>query len=168
MEGVDMNCLTETERDAILSVIRRNDQLQQAEQQRISKLQSEVKFIRLKGVIKPGQDAAKSCARCRTPFGWIFNKGTICPQCQHRICDTCRVSLEQPGKWVCVLCHKQMQLQAMTGDWFYSKFRKSKRHKRTNKVITGSEIVRTSIHRPNRPNRLSGCNTGECVADRRV
>lgn len=73
-----------------------------------SKLQSEVKFIRLKGVIKPGQDAAKSCARCRTPFGWFFNKGTICPQCQHRVCETCRVPLDQPGKWLCVLCHKQM------------------------------------------------------------
>ena len=35
MEGLDMNCLTETERDAIFSVIRRNEQLQQAEQQRI-------------------------------------------------------------------------------------------------------------------------------------
>ena len=43
----------------------------------------------------------------------------------------------------------------MTGEWFYSKFRKSKRNKRTNRVITGSEIVRSSIHRPNRPNRLT-------------
>ena len=35
MEGVDMNCLTEIERDAIMSVMRRNDQLQQSEQQRV-------------------------------------------------------------------------------------------------------------------------------------
>ncbi len=46
------------------------------------------------------------------------------------------------------------ELDAQTNKWFYSQFRKSKRNKKTNNVITGPEIVRASIrhaHRDSKP-----------------
>ena len=39
------------------------------------------------------------------------------------------------------------ELDAMSGQWFYSKFRESKRNRKTKKVITGPDLVRTSIRR---------------------
>ena len=35
----------------------------------------------------------------------------------------------------------------MSGQWFYSRFRKSKRHRKTNEVITGSQLVKASFRR---------------------
>ena len=67
-----------------------------------------MKRIRMKGVIKAGHDPMKTCARCRAQFGWLFNKGSICPKCQHKVCDKCRQSLSKVSNtWVCVLCYKQ-------------------------------------------------------------
>ena len=47
----------------------------------------------------------------------------------------------------------------MTNHWFYSKFRKSKRSKKTNRVISGSEIVRASFRRPGRASEDGKCAT---------
>ena len=71
------------------------------------KLRTDVKRIRMKGVIKAGHDPMKTCARCREPFGWLFNKGSVCPKCQHKVCDKCRQTLSKDSNaWVCVLCFK--------------------------------------------------------------
>ena len=37
------------------------------------------------------------------------------------------------------------ELDAMSGVWFYEKFRKSKRNKKTNKCVTGTDLVRSSF-----------------------
>ena len=72
------------------------------------KLRTDVKRMRVKGVIKAGDDPRKTCARCREPFGWLFNKGSICPKCRHKICDKCRRNVSKiSSSWVCVLCYKQ-------------------------------------------------------------
>ncbi|KAK2143250.1 hypothetical protein LSH36_859g00017 [Paralvinella palmiformis] len=149
LSDIDLKQLTETERDQILQVLRRDDELRKKEQERIRNLKSEVKQLRLKGVIREGQDATKTCARCREPFGWFFNTGAMCPNCQHRVCEKCRQHKDK-NTWLCILCFRQMELEAMTNHWFYSKFRKSKRSKKTNRVISGSEIVRASFRRPGR------------------
>ena len=47
------------------------------------------------------------------------------------------------------LCFRE--IDAMTGSWFYSRFRKSKRNAKTNKIISGNEIVRASIRRRHPP-----------------
>ena len=46
------------------------------------------------------------------------------------------------------------ELDAQTNKWFYSQFRKSKRNKKTNNVVTGGEIVRASIRRARRDGKL--------------
>ncbi len=64
----------------------------------------------MKGVIKAGLNPQKTCARCRESFGWLFNKGSVCPKCQHKVCDKCRqvVTKKTSRGWVCILCFKQM------------------------------------------------------------
>ena len=37
------------------------------------------------------------------------------------------------------------ELDAMSGAWFYTKYHKSKRNRKTNKFITGGELVRSSF-----------------------
>lgn len=69
-------------------------------------MKTEVKRLRLKGVLRDGQDTEKTCARCRQSFGFFFNKGTVCPGCQHRVCDKCRQTIAG-SRWLCTLCAKQ-------------------------------------------------------------
>jgi len=149
---IALDHLTEAEQDAIYAVLHRDDELRTKEHERIRQLQNDVKKIKLAGVIKPGIDADKTCARCRKEFGWIFNKGQICPSCQHKVCENCKANLKIGG-WICILCQKQREIEAMSGQWFYKKFRKSKRNRKTNQIISGNEIIRASIRKKPSPPR---------------
>ena len=61
----------------------------------------------MKGALKPGMNAEKSCARCRKPFGWLFDKGEMCVKCEQKVCEQCRVQKKEHDKWLCALCLKQ-------------------------------------------------------------
>jgi hypothetical protein len=79
-----------------------------------SQLTSELRALRMRGILRPGQDGMRTCARCRKPFGRIFNTGRVCLGCRHRVCDECRRLVRHaPGRrWQCVYCVKLMQVQA--------------------------------------------------------
>lgn len=71
-----------------------------------SQLKSEIQAIRMKSVLRAGDDLSKICARCHTELGLFFNRGDLCPNCRFRVCNMCKENLFQ-GKWLCVLCYKQ-------------------------------------------------------------
>jgi hypothetical protein len=49
------------------------------------------------------------CARCQTPFGYIFNTGDTCPKCGAKVCKQCRLMYNvHDNGWLCQLCCKQM------------------------------------------------------------
>ncbi len=49
------------------------------------------------------------CARCQTPFGFIFNTGDTCPKCGAKVCKQCRLMYNvNDNGWLCQLCCKQM------------------------------------------------------------
>ncbi|ELU00292.1 hypothetical protein CAPTEDRAFT_145934 [Capitella teleta] len=104
---LDLNQLTEAERDAILSVIKRDEDLKQKDGDRVRQVPSEIKQLRLKGVLKDGQDSETTCARCREKFGFFSNKGAICPNCSHKVCDKCQVRDTEKHSFLCILCSKQ-------------------------------------------------------------
>ena len=58
---------------------------------------------------QPLPKSASVCARCHTPFGFIFNTGDICPKCGAKVCKQCRLmyNVNESG-WLCQLCCKQM------------------------------------------------------------
>jgi len=49
------------------------------------------------------------CARCQTPFGFVFNTGDACPKCGAKVCKQCRLIYNvNDNSWLCQLCCKQM------------------------------------------------------------
>ena len=55
---------------------------------------------------------------------------------------------------IIIQCFPRRELDAMSGHWFYSKFRRSKRHRRTNAVVSGGELVKASFRHTNRPEQF--------------
>ncbi|RWS29545.1 uncharacterized protein B4U80_08167 [Leptotrombidium deliense] len=83
----------------------------------VSNLKAEIQRLRKRGIIKPGLDQSRVCARCLTELGRIINRGAFCPVCRKKVCKVCRVNGEDDKIWVCIVCHKQMQYKAVSGEW---------------------------------------------------
>ena len=75
-----------------------------------SQLKAEIQAIRMKSVLRAGDDLSKMCARCHAELGRFFNRGDLCPKCRFRVCNMCKENLLM-GKWLCVLCYKQRYSQ---------------------------------------------------------
>ncbi|KRF83374.1 uncharacterized protein btsz isoform X8 [Drosophila virilis] len=101
-------------------------------------------------------DSNRHCARCTTELGRITNRGAPCRVCKLRVCKACRV--HHALDWVCVVCHKQLELQAASGEWLKEAYAscESVDH------LSTSDVLRKSIRRswtisnpeddPNNPN----------------
>ncbi|KAG5670500.1 hypothetical protein PVAND_000759 [Polypedilum vanderplanki] len=61
-------------------------------------------------------DSNRSCARCRSDLGRILNRGAPCRACKLRVCKGCREFTNRTD-WLCIVCHKQIELQSATGEW---------------------------------------------------
>ncbi|XP_078001534.1 synaptotagmin-like protein 5 isoform X2 [Glandiceps talaboti] len=141
-DTMDLSFLSEEERQQIMNVLQRDDELKRQEDKRARKLKHELQELRKKGAIKSGSgDAGKTCARCREPLGLVFNSGELCPKCQHKVCKNCKV-LQKSGKrpWLCIVCNKQQEIKARTGEWFFDKGPQP-----NNAKLLGSDLVRASI-----------------------
>ncbi|XP_077487762.1 uncharacterized protein LOC144098769 isoform X3 [Amblyomma americanum] len=99
-------------------------------------LKAELQRLRKRGALRPGLDPARSCARCLSALGRILNRGSPCPSCRKKVCRDCR--LPEPGapegsdQWLCVVCHKQMELKATSGQWMQDLCRRSSRRRKLN------------------------------------
>ncbi|XP_077541591.1 uncharacterized protein LOC144153757 isoform X3 [Haemaphysalis longicornis] len=100
-------------------------------------LKAELQRLRKRGALRPGLDPARSCARCLSALGRILNRGAPCPSCRKKVCRDCR--LQDPGApegsgdhWLCVVCHKQMELKATSGQWMQDLCRRSSRRRKLN------------------------------------
>ncbi|XP_060085792.1 synaptotagmin-like protein 4 [Ylistrum balloti] len=107
---IDVDGLSEEERAVILNVLKRDENLRQSENQKIGQLRLEIQSIRMKSVLRDGDDLSKMCARCHGELGFLFNRGEICPSCHFKVCKLCQETLLN-GKWLCSLCYKQRQLK---------------------------------------------------------
>ncbi|XP_064206577.1 synaptotagmin-like protein 4 isoform X1 [Anguilla rostrata] len=109
--------LTDTERELILEVLRRDEELRQAEEQRVRRLKSELLAVKKRGA-KHGSryDHKRSCARCQEPLSPLG--AGYCHGCNHQVCSNCRV-VRPDGFWVCNVCAKEADLKKSTGNWFY-------------------------------------------------
>ncbi|XP_067951611.1 synaptotagmin-like protein 4 isoform X9 [Watersipora subatra] len=145
---LDLDFLSVEERDIILAVLKRDEALRKAEQERKSDLKNEISQLRQQSALRVGsQQKNRQCIRCQQEFGILFKKGEVCVKCKHRICMNCRVNIGNSSTfaWLCSLCYKQRLLPAVAGDWFYSKV--EERHKYDINALHGSDVVRSSIRR---------------------
>ncbi|NXY26317.1 SYTL4 protein, partial [Atrichornis clamosus] len=143
-EAVDLSFLSDVERDLILQVLQRDEELRKAEERRISRrLKNELLEIRRKGAKRGSQRySERTCARCQQSLGRVSPKANTCRGCNHLVCRDCR-SYSPNGSWRCKVCTKEAELKKTTGDWFYDQ--------RVNRFANhlGSDMVRLSLrHRP--------------------
>ncbi|XP_073523385.1 synaptotagmin-like protein 5 isoform X4 [Phyllobates terribilis] len=143
-EILNLSYLLDQEKEAILAVLKRDENLKQIEDKRVRKLKNELLEIRKKGakIHRLRQNSTKICVRCQKALGFIFNRGDICQACEFRVCKACRVVVKDKV-WKCIVCAKIAQITIATGDWFFEE--KSRRFR--NATVLGSEIVRKSIMR---------------------
>ncbi|NXA08252.1 SYTL4 protein, partial [Sapayoa aenigma] len=143
-EAVDLSFLSDVERELILQVLQRDEELRKAEERRISRrLKNELLEIRRKGAKRGSQRySERTCARCQQNLGRVSPKANTCRGCNHLVCRDCR-SYSPNSSWRCKVCTKEAELKKTTGDWFYDQ--------RVNRFANhlGSDMVRQSLrHRP--------------------
>ncbi|RXN00173.1 Synaptotagmin-like protein 5 [Acipenser ruthenus] len=144
-EIINLSFLLDNEKEIILGVLQKDENLRKREEKRIRKLKNELLEIRRKGGTrrhKHQQQSERVCVRCQKSLGLIFDRGDVCEECQLRVCKECRVVLEN-RKWKCTICAKISQLRVVTGEWFFEE--RSKRFIQGNSQ--GSEVVKQSIAR---------------------
>ncbi|XP_019482327.1 PREDICTED: synaptotagmin-like protein 4 isoform X1 [Hipposideros armiger] len=140
-EILDLSFLSDVERDLILSVLHRDEELQKADEKRIRRLKNELLEIKRKGAKRGSQHYSDwTCARCQENMGRLTPKTNTCRGCNHLVCWDCRIQ-ESNGTWRCKVCAKEIELKKATGDWFYDQ--------KVNRFAyrTGSEIIRMSLRR---------------------
>ncbi|KAM4662125.1 synaptotagmin-like protein 4 [Discoglossus pictus] len=140
-ELVNLAFLSETERDFILQVLQRDEELRKAEERRIRRLKNELLDIRRKGAKRGSQRYSdRTCARCQQNVGRVIPKANTCQSCNHLVCKDCRMETANGG-WKCNVCLKEADLKKTTGDWFYDQ--------RVNRFANrmGSDLVRQSLRR---------------------
>ncbi|NWI88057.1 SYTL4 protein, partial [Pitta sordida] len=142
-EAVDLSFLSDVERELILQVLQRDEELRKAEERRIRRLKNELLEIRRKGAKRGSQRySERTCARCQQSLGRISPKANTCRGCNHLVCRDCRF-YSPSSSWRCKVCTKEAELKKTTGDWFYDQ--------RVNRFANhlGSDMVRQSLrHRP--------------------
>ncbi|XP_041067558.1 synaptotagmin-like protein 5 isoform X2 [Carcharodon carcharias] len=142
-EIVNLSFLLDNEKDMILEVLHRDEQLRKVEEKRIRRLKNELIKIRGSEVNRRKQQISdRACKRCQKTFGLIFLRGDLCQACNDRVCRECRVMFND-GTWKCTVCAKIAQLRVVTGEWFFEE--RSKRFEPASGM--GCEIIKQSIVR---------------------
>ncbi|XP_062998088.1 synaptotagmin-like protein 4 isoform X2 [Elgaria multicarinata webbii] len=147
MEAVDLSFLSDAERDLILQVLQRDEELRKAEERRIRRLKNELLEIRRKGAKRGSQRySERTCARCQQSLGRVRPKAHTCRGCNHLVCRDCR-AYSADSSWRCKVCTKEADLKKATGDWFYDQ--------RVNRFANrlGSDIIRMSLRRKPQANK---------------
>ncbi|XP_071314321.1 synaptotagmin-like protein 4 [Trachinotus anak] len=152
---INLGFLSDSERELILQVLRRDEELRQAEEHRVRKLKTELLDVKRKGAKRgSGRYSQHSCGRCLEPLSRLTIFSSQCKMCNHHVCRNCRNILPN-GSWLCSVCAKESDLKKMTGDWFFDQ--------RVNRFSTtpGHDLVRVSLKK--RPPLKKRETTGEML-----
>uniref|UniRef100_A0A8C6TJD9 Synaptotagmin-like protein 4 n=1 Tax=Neogobius melanostomus TaxID=47308 RepID=A0A8C6TJD9_9GOBI len=148
MPQADLNLgfLSDSERELILEVLRRDEELRRAEDQRIRKMKTDLLDIKRKGAKRAsGKYSQRVCGRCLEPLSRLTGFSSQCSMCHHYICSNCRTPALPKGSWLCSVCIIESDLKKRTGDWFYDQ--------RVNRFSAnpGHDLVRSSIKQKTAP-----------------
>ncbi|XP_006882826.1 PREDICTED: synaptotagmin-like protein 3 isoform X2 [Elephantulus edwardii] len=119
-QEVSLGSLKELEREAVLRVLYRDQEVRSVDEERIRKLKTHLQQLRWKGAKSPGEvDGEKRCARCQRALGVLLNRGAVCRGCSHRVCADCRVFLRKTRAWKCTVCFEDRNVKIKSGQWFF-------------------------------------------------
>ncbi|XP_015244192.1 PREDICTED: synaptotagmin-like protein 4 isoform X2 [Cyprinodon variegatus] len=117
---INLGFLSDSERELILEVLRRDEELRRVEEQRVKKLKAELSEVRRKGAKRgSGKYSERSCGRCLEPLSRLTIFPNQCKICKHYVCKNCQTSLPS-GSWLCSVCAKETEVKKRAGDWFYN------------------------------------------------
>ncbi|KAJ8252747.1 hypothetical protein GJAV_G00205120 [Gymnothorax javanicus] len=151
-EALNLSFLLDHEREMILNVLQKDENLRRLEERRVRKLKSELQDMEGQMAQPSSQASERQCGRCQKPLGLIFDRGELCQACGLRVCGACSVS-PAAGRWKCSACAKisflstrfyhssSWQLKVVTGEWFLEE--RSKRFSQGN--VPSSDVVKQSI-----------------------
>ncbi|KAI4818640.1 hypothetical protein KUCAC02_003946 [Chaenocephalus aceratus] len=137
--NLNLAFLSDSERERILEVLQRDEELRQAEELRVRSMKTELLEVKRKGAkLGSGKYSQHSCGRCQDPLSRLTVFSSQCKICNHHLCRNCRIALPD-GSWVCSVCAKETDLKKRTGDWFYDQ--------RVNRfsMTPGHDLVRVSL-----------------------
>ncbi|XP_076254330.1 rab3 interacting molecule isoform X3 [Rhynchophorus ferrugineus] len=149
-EGPDLSHLTPEERAIIESVMVRQKEEEEREQEIMRRKADEVQILeqqiraRSEQHKKAGNELEATCHIClKTKFA--DGIGHICNYCSIRCCARCggKVTLRS-GKsvWVCILCRKKQELLGRTGQWMQAGM---------TTAVTESDIITHQVQSDKRP-----------------
>ncbi|KAF5291802.1 hypothetical protein FQA39_LY14290 [Lamprigera yunnana] len=114
--------LKDEEQNAIVEVIRRSEQLEVMEQERVGKLIERLENMR-KSVV--GRTSSQ-CLLCGDRFGILGSTKAKCIDCQRFVCQKCAIDANSmkprsPGKdsWLCMICSETREIWKKSGAWFF-------------------------------------------------
>ena len=118
-----VNQINELEQQIIMDVLRRSQQLEAIESDRISRLQDRLNNMKrnAKG------DGNKACALCSDSFGLFGAQCHHCKDCLKSVCSKCGVDTFTPiGEpiWLCKICSETREIWKKSGAWFFQKIPK--------------------------------------------
>ncbi|KAK5864599.1 hypothetical protein PBY51_015830 [Eleginops maclovinus] len=155
MINLNLAFLSDSEREMILEVLQRDEELRQAEDLRVKSMKTELLEVRKKGAKRgSGKYSEHSCGRCQESLSRLTVFSSQCKICNHHLCRNCRIALPE-GSWLCSVCSKETDLKKRTGDWFYDQ--------RVNRfsMTPGHDLVRVSLKK--RPMAKKRETTGEVL-----
>ncbi|KAM6459553.1 synaptotagmin-like protein 3 [Liasis olivaceus] len=115
----DLSLLKGLEQEIVLNVLCRDEMLRRLEEERVSKLKTQLQQLWRKGTKNANCGSQKqSCARCQKSFGILINRGAVCKGCSHHICSRCRIA-QNAFLWKCTVCYAFEDIKVKTGEWFF-------------------------------------------------
>ncbi|MEQ2225398.1 hypothetical protein ILYODFUR_017012 [Ilyodon furcidens] len=150
---INLGFLSDSERELILEVLRRDQELRMVEDQRVRKLKKDLLEVKRKGAKRgSGNYSERSCGRCQEPLSRLPVFSNQCKMCNHYVCRNCQTFLPN-GSWLCSVCTQEMEVKKRTGDWFFDQ--KLNRFS----MNPGHDLVRVSLKK--RPAVRKRETTGE-------
>ncbi|XP_055846039.1 rabphilin-3A isoform X2 [Episyrphus balteatus] len=109
------------EQAAIISVIRRNEEIEVAERQRVGKLVERVEKIKERAA----DCGPQGCRLCGQTFGILGPSRLVCEDCKKAVCSKCAIDInikmhcKSREIWLCRICSETREMWKKSGAWFF-------------------------------------------------
>ncbi|NXE69200.1 RPH3L protein, partial [Calcarius ornatus] len=113
-----MQALSPQELELILGVIRKAEQLDVAEQQRVGRLVERLENMRRNAM----GNGLSQCLLCGEMLGLLGSSSVFCQDCKKKVCTKCgieAVGAQKRPLWLCKICSEQREVWKRSGAWFY-------------------------------------------------
>ncbi|NXK86672.1 DOC2B protein, partial [Formicarius rufipectus] len=110
--------LSPKELEVIVGVIRKAEQLDLAEQQRIGRLVERLENMRKNAM----GNGLSQCLLCGELLGLLGSTAVFCHDCRKKVCTKCgieTVGAQKRPLWLCKICSEQREVWKRSGAWFY-------------------------------------------------